>query len=124
MHDAEIQSFRLTAEQPPEAAVAALQADGVIGLRDAFDIGWRDTIETGITAALGGASRDVDVVRREGDTGRFSFSSGAWQAVEPFRRYIFESPLADIVLTMFGIDVSPAFICAMTPSSRSWRCWR
>lgn len=74
-----------------------LQTDGVVLLSGAFDRTWLDVIETGIADALGGSSADVDVVKRDGDAGAFSFSSGAWRSVEPFRRFIFDSPLADLV---------------------------
>jgi len=83
-------------------AVDALAADGVICLREAFGKQWLDTIETGIAEALGGASTDVDIVKRDGDAGSFSFSSGAWQSVHAFRHFIFDSHLPDIAWTLLG----------------------
>ena len=65
-------------------------------LRNAIDAEWREIIEEGIEAALGGASADLDIVKISGDRGRFSFSSQAWRQVEAFRRFIFESPMPDI----------------------------
>jgi len=83
-------------------ALEALAYDGVICLRQAFGQPWLDVIEAGIDEALGGASTDVEVVQREGEAGSFSFSSGAWQTVEPFRRFIFDSHLPDIAWNLLG----------------------
>lgn len=80
-----------------DPARKALVADGVVCLRNAIARPWLDTIESGIVEALVGASADVDVVKREGDTGKFTFSSGAWCSVDGFRSYIFDSPLPDLV---------------------------
>ena len=79
---------------------SALHHDGVVCLRNSFDRSWLDLIEQGIESALGGASTDVDIVKRDGDAGSFSFSSGAWQTVESFYRFIFDSHLADIAWSL------------------------
>ena len=80
--------------------ITALHNDGVVCLRNSFDRSWLDLIEQGIESALGGASTDVDIVKRDGDAGSFSFSSGAWQTVAPFHRFIFDSHLADIAWSL------------------------
>ena len=85
-------------------AVDALAVDGVVCIRNATNGHWLSQLESGIAAALAGASTDVDIVRRDGDTGSFSFSSGAWQAVDEFRRFIFDSPLADTVWPLLDSD--------------------
>jgi len=77
-------------------AVATYNRDGVVCLRKAAGAEWLGVIEQGIDLALSGASADLDVVQKDGDKGRFSFSSQAWRQVEPFRRFIFESPLPDL----------------------------
>ena len=86
----------------PKAATESLNADGVVCIRQAINRDWLDVIEHGIDQALGGSSTNVDIVKREGDKGSFSFSSGAWPKVEPFKRFIFESPMADIAWTLFN----------------------
>lgn len=73
-----------------------LQNDGVVCLRSAIDQSWLDQIETGIELALDGASTDLDTVKNKDDTGSFTYSSGAWQSVAPFREFIFNSPMPDI----------------------------
>ncbi|HJP16719.1 MAG TPA: phytanoyl-CoA dioxygenase family protein [Acidimicrobiales bacterium] len=91
-----IQSFEADSKNTDDAR-EALKKDGVVCLRTALDTSWLSVIEDGIVDALTGASADLEVVKREGDEGRFSFSSGAWRSVKPFQRFIFDSPLADLV---------------------------
>jgi ectoine hydroxylase-related dioxygenase (phytanoyl-CoA dioxygenase family) len=88
----EVASF----SRPGDDAVLAYERDGVVCLRQAVGADWLATIEQGIGEALSGGSADLDVVQIRGDTGRFSFSSLAWRKVEPFRRFIFDSPLPDL----------------------------
>lgn len=93
----EVQSFTADATLS-QAAVAAYRDDGVVCLRGAVGADWLAVIEQGIRAALNGASDDLDVVQGDGDKGRFSFSSQAWRKVEPFRRFIFDGPVADLAM--------------------------
>lgn len=88
----EIASFNT----PGTEAVAAFGRDGVVCLRGAASPHWLAMIEQGIEAAVSGASSDFDVVKIKGDQGKFSFSSQAWREVEPFRQFIFDSPLPDL----------------------------
>ena len=92
----QVQTYEISSETLPDAAIEAYEADGVVCLRRAISDAWLAVIEEGIDAALSGASTDLDVVKVEGDKGRFSVSSQAWQNVDQFRRYIFDSPLADL----------------------------
>ena len=93
----DIPSFALDDNyRAPPAAVGAFKQHGVVCLRQAFGNDWLGLIEQGIEQALNGASTDVDTVKRNTDAGSFSFSSGAWRNVEPFKRFIFESPIAEI----------------------------
>ena len=86
----------VTACLPDEHTVAAYARDGVVCLRNAHSAAWLTVIEQGIDAALAGGSEDLDIVDKAGDSGRFSYSSQAWQQVAPFRRFIFESRVADL----------------------------
>ena len=99
----EVRSFTLdSSDTVPSEAAEALNGDGVVCLRRAFDDSWLSTIETGIADAVAGASADVDVVHRDGDEGSFSFSSGAWNSVEGFRSFIFDSRLPDLVWSLLN----------------------
>lgn len=100
--EAELNSFQLNADGSiPQAARNSFANDGVVCIRQAINQDWLNIIEEGIELALNGASTNVDIVKREGDEGSFSFSSGAWPKVEPFKRFIFESPMADIAWALF-----------------------
>ena len=92
---ATVQSFSITHNGIPGAANNALKQDGVVCLREAINSSWLEIVEDGIELALNGASTDVDIVKRKDDSGSFSVSSGAWMQVEPFRQFIFDSPVAD-----------------------------
>ena len=72
--DGSIQSFDTGSVSADGDARQALSDDGVVCLRGAFESSWLSIIEDGIVAALAGASVDLEVVKREGDKGQFSFS--------------------------------------------------
>ena len=86
----------VTACLPDEHSVAAFERDGVVCLRNAHSAAWLVVIEQGIDTALTGGSEDLDIVEKDGDSGRFSYSSQAWKQVAPFRQFIFESRVADL----------------------------
>ncbi len=96
-HDRQqVAEYILSEESVPNGAVESYKRDGVVCLRNAISQNWLDVIEQGIDLATNGASADLDIVKREGDKGKFSVSSQSWQKVEPFRRFIFKSQIADI----------------------------
>ena len=98
-----VQSYTLNEDLSVSLETAnALNQDGVVCLRRAFSSDWLDTIEQGIQQALAGATTDIDIVRRKNDAGSFSFSSGAWRQVEPFRKFIFDSHIPDIAKSLLG----------------------
>lgn len=92
----DVASFSVDKNNPQTEAIAAYNSDGVVCLRNAVSANWLAIIEDGIQLAINGASADFDVVTIDGDKGRFSFSSQAWREVEPFRQFIFDSPLPDL----------------------------
>jgi ectoine hydroxylase-related dioxygenase (phytanoyl-CoA dioxygenase family) len=104
-----IQAFAVLGNAAPDEAVAAYQRDGVVCLRGAASPDWLNVIEAGIEHALSGGSADLDIVKVEGDRGRFSYSSQAWRNVEPFRRFIFESPLPDLCWPFLASDTLTLF---------------
>ncbi|MDH3695662.1 MAG: phytanoyl-CoA dioxygenase family protein [Gammaproteobacteria bacterium] len=91
-----VSEFHPHNHQPSTDAISAYKRDGVACLRSAFEADWLDVIEQGIEQALSGGSTNLDVVKKKDDKGSFSASSQAWQQVESFRRFIFESHIADI----------------------------
>ncbi len=97
-----VQTFDVAMSLPDEIARAALQKDGVICLKNAHGPKWLSLIETGINEALNGASQNLDVVKKPGDGGQFSFSSQAWRQVDTFREAIFDSRAPDIAWQLLG----------------------
>ena len=71
----EVASYAISGAVPGGDAVAAHHRDGVVCLRNACSSDWLAVIEEGIEAALSGASADLDVVKIEGDRGRFGNGS-------------------------------------------------
>ncbi|WP_282609951.1 phytanoyl-CoA dioxygenase family protein [Pelagibius sp. Alg239-R121] len=105
----EVASFFISDAGQGDDAVAAYRQDGVVCLRNVVSADWLGVIEEGIEAALSGASTDFDVVKIDGNEGRFSFSSQAWKQVEPFRRFIFDSPLPDLCWPFLESDTLTLF---------------
>tara|TARA_E500000331_G_scaffold336712_1_gene364098 strand:+ start:4072 stop:4899 length:828 start_codon:yes stop_codon:yes gene_type:complete len=99
-----IQEFNAEHSLPGNDARLALRSDGVVCLRGAHDGEWLSLVEEGIEQALSGASEDVDIVEKSGDSGRFSFSSQAWRQVAAFRQAIIESRSPDIGFSLLGAD--------------------
>ncbi|MDC0166599.1 phytanoyl-CoA dioxygenase family protein [Gammaproteobacteria bacterium] len=99
-----IQEFNAEHSLPSNDARLALRSDGVVCLRGAHDDEWLSLVEEGIEQALSGASEDVDIVEKSGDSGRFSFSSQAWRQVDAFRQAIIESRSPDIGFSLLGTD--------------------
>ena len=99
-----IQEFNAEHDLPGNDARLALRSDGVVCLRRAHDGEWLSLVEEGIEQALSGASENVDIVEKSGDSGRFSFSSQAWRQVDAFRQAIIESRSPDIGFSLLGTD--------------------
>ena len=95
-----IREFNTELALPDSYARQAFQDDGVVCLRKAHGSEWLSLVEEGIEQALSGASEDVDIVEKAKDTGRFSYSSQAWQQVDAFRRAIFDSRAPDLAFAL------------------------
>ena len=97
----EVASFALAPNKTPvEAAVAAYRTDGVVCLRKAFGADWLTKIESGIEESMTTATFDdgrSDKIKKEGDSGFFFFDEMMWRHIEPFRQFIFDCHVADVV---------------------------
>lgn len=91
-----VSTYRADAGQAPQDALNSYKRDGVVCLKNAIGPDWLDVIEDGIVNALSGGSTNLDVVKRKSDKGSFSASSQAWQQVPAFKKFIFESNIADL----------------------------
>ena len=99
-----IQEFNAEHDLPGNDARLALRNDGAVCLRGAHDGEWLSLVEEGIEQALSGASENVDIVEKSGDSGRFSFSSQAWRQVDAFRQAIIESRSPDLGFSLLETD--------------------
>lgn len=82
--------------------IATYHRDGVILLEQMFDSEWIELLSKGLTANCAMPSNRSRVWDRD-DAGRTMFyDSQAWQAVDEYRQYIFESPAAQLAAKMMG----------------------
>jgi ectoine hydroxylase-related dioxygenase (phytanoyl-CoA dioxygenase family) len=76
-------------------SVRAFQRDGAICIRRLFHPGEMQTLRRGIDANLANLSARAKVASAADDPGRFVEDFCNWQENEDYRRFIFESPLAE-----------------------------
>jgi len=83
---------------PEPAAIEAYQRDGVVSLRNAFDRDWVDLLAEGMEIAIHEGT-DLDTkfnIAAPGEPGFFFYDTFMWQRIDQFRRFIFDSQVADI----------------------------
>ena len=104
----EVASATLSADNTPgRDAIDIYNSHGVVCLRGAFGQDWLQIIESGIdesmrTAALDGGHSDK--IKKEGDEGFFFYDEMMWRRIEPFRRFAFESHVADMVKALLETE--------------------
>lgn len=74
--------------------IDAYERDGIMCLRGAFDAGWIAFMGKAVDAAMAQPGRHGEDYARSG--GRFFGDLDLWQRHEPFRRFVLESPAAEI----------------------------
>jgi ectoine hydroxylase-related dioxygenase (phytanoyl-CoA dioxygenase family) len=77
------------------ASVAAFQRDGAVCIRQLFSAEQMQTLRRGIDANLAALSPRAKVASAADDPGYFVEDFCNWQDNEHYRRFIFESPLAE-----------------------------
>ena len=79
-----------------EDNIADFESDGVVCLRGVFDAHWLDIIETGMEQNFKNPGRFAHYYARD-DAGKTYLNDVAsWQRIPEYRRYVFESPAAEI----------------------------
>ena len=78
-----------------ESAIESFQRDGAICLRQLFTPAEIGLLRTGIESNLAGLSPRAIVASAAGDPGRFIEDFCNWQDNPSYRRFIFESALAE-----------------------------
>jgi ectoine hydroxylase-related dioxygenase (phytanoyl-CoA dioxygenase family) len=76
------------------AAIEAFETDGVVAVRGLLDRAWIDSLAEAMPSLL---PRAYDpVVKMGGEPGRVVQTEGMWRDCEPFRRFLFESPVGAV----------------------------
>tara|TARA_B100000686_G_C16761194_1_gene958811 strand:- start:450 stop:1292 length:843 start_codon:yes stop_codon:yes gene_type:complete len=70
--------------------------DGAVLLRNIFDVSWVDFLHDAFDLALRYPGPLSEEYTPEGNPGRFFADLDMWQRLEPFRRFVFESPAAKV----------------------------
>ena len=81
---------------PPEAAIQAMEEDGVVLIRGAFDPSWIALLEDAIDLSIRLRGPDSYTVAMPGEPGFFFTDNFMWKKMPEFRRFAFESPVADL----------------------------
>ncbi len=94
----ELPSFDTGDSVVSEGAIAAYERDGVVCLRNAISRDWIDAIAEGMEIAIErGAESDLAFnIANPGEPGFFFYDTFMWQRIDQFRRFAFESNVADI----------------------------
>ena len=85
-------------EPVTEDAIAAYERDGIVCLRGVFDDGWIAFMGDAVDRAMASPGEHGEEYARDG--GRFFGDLDLWRRHEPFRRFVFESPAAEIAGTV------------------------
>jgi len=85
-----------------DAARRSYEVDGVVCLRGLFDESWLELLRAGTEQALAAPGPHADDQIKPGQPGRNFGDLDLWQRLEPFRRFVFESPAARIAAELMG----------------------
>ena len=90
------------ARAPTPEEIETFRSDGVVVLRSVFGPEWIELLDAGLTAHAGAPTTRARVWDRD-DQGRTMFwDSMAWQGRPEYRRFVFESPAAELAATLLG----------------------
>jgi ectoine hydroxylase-related dioxygenase (phytanoyl-CoA dioxygenase family) len=84
------------------AAQRAYTEDGATCLRGVFSDEWLELLREGTELALRCPGAHADDFTKPGQPGRYFGDLNLWQRLEPFRRFVFESPAARIAGRLMG----------------------
>ena len=76
--------------------VGAYERNGVVCLRGAFSDWWIDLLREAVEEALAHPGPHAEIYTRDGNPGGFFGDLDLWQRLPRFRRFVFESPAAQI----------------------------
>jgi ectoine hydroxylase-related dioxygenase (phytanoyl-CoA dioxygenase family) len=83
-----------------EAEAEAYDRDGVVALRGMFDADWVAFMGDAVDAAMRAPGPHAEIYTPAGGRGRFFGDLDLWQRHPAFRRFVFESPAAEVAATV------------------------
>lgn len=92
----------LTSNMDWSAAQQHYERDGVACLRGVFSEEWLEILRAGTEQALRSPGPNADDFTNPEQPGRFFGDLDLWKRLEPFRRFVFESPAARIAGRLMG----------------------
>ena len=116
----------VTPTDPGEAAIQAMERDGVVCLRGAFDRGWLELLEGALELCVHQAGKDSYAVKVPGDKGMFFTDNFMWKRSPAFRRFVFESPAADLAKRLLRTETLTFyfdFLLVKQPGASSATPW-
>jgi len=83
-----------------DADIARYRDDGIVCLRDVMPQGWIDLLRDAVEVAMAQPGPHAEEYAKGG--GRFFGDLDLWQRHAPFRRFVLESPAAEIAGWVMG----------------------
>lgn len=90
------------AEAIAENDLAAYKRDGAAVLRGVLDLGWIELLRAGVARNLQEPGRFAHHYTADGKLGLFFGDYCNWQRIEEYRRFVYESPAAEIAARIMG----------------------
>ena len=91
---------------PEPDAIEAYERDGVVSLRKAFSRDWVDMLAEGMEIAIHDGT-DLDTkfnIAAPGEPGFFFYDTFMWKRIDQFRKFVFESHVADIAANVMRTE--------------------
>jgi ectoine hydroxylase-related dioxygenase (phytanoyl-CoA dioxygenase family) len=85
---------------PGGAAIEALERDGVVCLKAAFDVAWVELLRQAVDISMLRVGENSFTVAVPGEAGVFFSDNFMWKRIPEFRRFVFESPAADLAMKL------------------------
>lgn len=112
--------------EPGEAAITALERDGVVLLRGGLGREWVDRLDEAIDLSIALAGPDSYTVAIPGEPGFFFTDNFMWKKIPAFRDFVFESPAADLAIKMLRsrtLNLYFDFLLVKEPGTSSATPW-
>ena len=85
-----------------DAETGAFARDGVVLIRGAFDAGWIELLDAGLARSRANPTGRAQTWDRDAQNRETFYDSQAWQRVPEYRRFIEQSPCAELAGRLMG----------------------